>query len=321
MALPTLDKTWQFDVNNQLTSLANAQHDNAQVLISIKDALKGFASNPWVVIASSDSVVADGNDNWSDPTTDVIWGLPGNPHSWIQLRQTGIDTNFEIIIEAGDPGSSYRDITLAMSPKIGFTGGSTTARPTASDEVILLNDARYFDSAFTFDARMHYMQSTDGQCTRIIGYASTLTGGPRLIWIFDKLKDPVSGWTTPAIGSADSSTISGRYALLHDDDQYTHGYQNGPFDVYLTCESYGSGVGTLGTLLTGPNNINGTYPIMGMGAHSETPGNRGRHGTLHDLWWGLQSVSDLETYGGEFRTFVQFSDLIFPWNGTVPIGY
>lgn len=321
MALPTLDKTWQFDVNNQLTSLGNNVHDNAQVLISIKDALKGFASNPWVVIASSDSVVADGNDNWSDPTTDVVWDNSGNPHSWIQLRQTGIETNFEIIIEPIDNLSAARDINLVMSPKLGFTGGSNLVRPTASDEIILINDSRYFDSALTFDARMHYMQSTDGQCTRVIGYASTLTGGPRLMWIIDKIKDPVDGWTTPAIGSADNSSISGTYSLLHDTASYTHGYQNGAFDIYMTCESYGSGVGTLGTLLTGPNNIDGAYPMMAIGVHSETPGNRGRHGIIYDLWWGLQNVPDLETYGGSSRTFVQISDLVFPWNGTAPIGY
>lgn len=321
MALPTLDKTWQFDVNNQLTSLGNNVHDNAQVLISIKDALKGFASNPWVVIASSDSVVADGNDNWSDPTTDVVWDNSGNPHSWIQLRQTGIETNFEIIIEPIDNLSAARDINLVMSPKLGFTGGSNLVRPTASDEIILINDSRYFDSALTFDARMHYMQSTDGQCTRIIGYASTLTGGPRLIWIFDKVKDPVDGWDTPAIGSADNSTISGRYALLHDSNTYTHGYQNGQFEVYLTCESYGTATGALGVLLTGANEIDGNYPIMAMGVHSETSGNRGRHGDVYDLWWGLQNAADLETYGGASRLFVQFSDLVLPWNGTVPIGY
>lgn len=318
MALPVLDKTWQFDVNNELTSLANATHDNAQLLIGIKDALIGFALNPWTVVASSDSVVANSSDNWSDPTTDLVWANSPTPHSWIQLRQEEIDTNFEILIECP---AGYQDLTLVMSPKAGFTGGDVTTRPTASDEVILLNDTRWLDSAVTFDARFHVIQSTDGECTRIVAYASTLTGGPRLMWIFDRVKDPVSGWTTPAIGSADNSTVSGRYALLYDIDDHTHGYQNGPFDVYLTCESYKYVTGALGVILTGPNSIDGTYPMMGIGVHSETPGNRGRHGTIYDLWWGLQSVADLETYGGESRTFAQFSDLIFPWNGTTPIGY
>jgi len=318
MALPPINKTWQFNVNNQLTSLGSVTHDNAQVLILIKDAMIGFGSNPWTVVASSNAVVANGSDNWNDPTSDIVFANSPTPHSWMQLRQVGIDTNFEVLIETP---SGEMDLTLVMSPKVGFVGGSTTVRPTASDEVILLSDTRWLDSAFTFDARVHVMQSTDGECTRVIGFASTKTGGPRAIWIFDKIKDPVPGWTTPAIGSADNSTISGRYALLHDANTFTHGYQNGEFNIYLTCESYGTGVGALGVLLTGPNDIDGTYPIMAMGVHSQVSGNRGRHGTVYDLWWGLQNAPDLETYGGALRSFVQFSDLIFPWNGSIPIGY
>lgn len=318
MALPVLDKIWQFDVNNELTSLGSAVFDNAQFLIGIKDAMKGFASNPWTVVASSDSVVADGNDNWSDPTTDVVFAVSGSPHSWIQLRQTGIDTNFEILIDC--PSGGGLDLTLVMSPKIGFTGGTNLIRPTASDEVIVIFDARWFSSVTTFDVRYHVMQSEDGECTRIIGYPSTLTG-PQMMWVIDKVKDPVAGWTTPAFVSADRSTTSGRYALLYQDDQYTLGYQNGRFNIYLTCESYESTGGALGEKIITMNDIDGTFPIMPIGIYSKTPGNRGRHGSVHDLWWGSTGVSDLETYGGADRLLAQFSNLIFPWNGSIPIGY
>jgi hypothetical protein len=295
--------------------LGSTTSDYAQFLIAIKNAMIGFSSQPWVIIASSNAIVANNNDNWNI-IGDIVWANPPNPHSWIQLRQVGIETNFEIVIETQ---SGTQDLTLVMSPKIGFTGGGITSRPTSSDEIILLNDDRWLSSVTTFDARFHAMQSREGDCTRIIGFVSTLSG-PRMLWIFDKIRNPVDGWTTPAIGSADNSSISGRYALLHDSNDYTHGYQNGPFNIYMTCESYGSAVGTLGTLLTGPNNIDCTYPMMPIGIHSETSGNRGRHGDMYDLWWGLQNVADLETYGAS-RLFVQFSDLIFPWDGSVPIGY
>jgi len=111
-----------------------------------------------------------------------------------------------------------------------------------------------------------------------------------------------------------------KYSLLYQSDSYTHGYQNGPFNIFLTCESYESFGGSLGEKLTGANDIDSTYPIMPIGIYSRTAGNRGRHGFVYDLWWGLQNVADLETYGGS-ALFAQFSDLIFPWNGSVPIGY
>jgi hypothetical protein len=321
MALPVLDKTWQFNVNNQLNTTGLTPNDNAQVLLLIKNALIGFGSNAWSVISSSNSLVANSSDNWN-AIADIVWQSSGNPHSWIILRQTGIATNYEICIDCVNYLNGTR-LSVLSSPSIGFVGGSTTIRPTASDEISLLYQNVYFGNAALFDARIHIMQSTDGQCTRIIGFNTHKPGGPYLLWVFDKVKDPVSGWQNPSISSVYGlGSTAASYARLFDNNDYCWGHENGSFGLYMTSEQVDDESGALGEIITFANDIDETYPMIPVGLHSKDGGNRGRHGVVYDLWWGLTVVPTLTTYpANASKQFVQFEDLIFPWNGSIPIGY
>ncbi len=66
MALPTLEKTWQFAVNQVVTATGSTLNDRRKALYNIKAAMTGFANNPWVVVMSSDGESAGSGDKWID---------------------------------------------------------------------------------------------------------------------------------------------------------------------------------------------------------------------------------------------------------------
>jgi hypothetical protein len=163
MALPTLTKTWQFNVNNAQAAQGGALPDNRKMWRAIKDVLIGFATTPWTIGYSSGGGVAgsanDGVDRWTSDTN-LTWTTT---LSWMVLKQSGLGSGQLLIsLPSSVNGSS---INFVYSPSAGFTGGSTAARPTATDEIAFSG----IQSGPTVDVAMRWsvMQSTDGQVTRI----------------------------------------------------------------------------------------------------------------------------------------------------------
>ena len=64
MALPTLEKTWQFNVNQAIATTGVVNTDAQNLLFRIKQTLIGFSSNPWTVVRSSNSVTTGASDLW-----------------------------------------------------------------------------------------------------------------------------------------------------------------------------------------------------------------------------------------------------------------
>lgn len=315
MALPVLAKTWQFNVNQTVAAQGTALDTGERLMFIIKNSLLGFALMPWTCSGSSNSSVAamDGVDRII--TTANIVGSAG-AHSWIVLRQTGIATNYEICIDWNSGAAN--GITLVVSPSAGFTGGSTTARPTATDESVIINQSFFFSGVDT-NHQIHVMQSTDGACTRVIGWR----GGNNLctFMIFDKPVNTVTGWTNPSITYAIGNTgaIGITYATLNAGTNCI-GRGTGAFTAQWACESFGGSIlpelTNIGTVVNSFENAWSFFPI---GIGSTTASNRGRHGSLADIWWKPTSVSDADTFPNDAnnRQFVAFGCLIFPWtNGT-----
>jgi len=198
MALPTLTKTWQHNVNNAIAALGSALADNRRLLRSIKNALVGFGTNPWTVRYSSSSAVAgtagDGVDRWS-ADSDLVWAAAASAHSWIVLRQTGIATNYEVCFSLEGASATGVAMLAVVSFSAGFTGGSTTARPTATDEQIFTL-TNWSGNGADVASRWSVMQSTDGQCTRVL---VCISGSVTLYWIMDRPANPSTGWANPSV--------------------------------------------------------------------------------------------------------------------------
>lgn len=317
MALPTLTKTWQFNVNNAISALGSALADNRRLLRSIKNAMVGFGTNPWQVRYSCDSSTAgtagDGVDRWA-ADANLVWATAGTAHSWIVLRQTGIATNFEILISCESSAPNGQIATIAVSFSAGFTGGSTTARPTATDEQVMLSAANWSGNNTDQATRWSVMQSTDGQCTRVI---ICVAGSVTAYWLFEKPANPTTGWSNPSVSfvvQATPTTIAlcASGATL---GKMRNGSTTG--NVVLLCEGNRSFVIPDDTVYGNiANEIDSSWPMVPIAFESYTVGVRGRHGTLQDMWFGSTSISTGDTYPNDSSNqFVQFGNLILPWNG------
>lgn len=324
MALPVLTKTWQFSVNNSTGLGAGTALDiNRTWLRTMKDAMTSFASSPWTMQYSCNSTTAgtagDGVDRLTT-NANLVWANPGTAHSWMVLRQTGVATNLELMISCENASATGVIIRMVVSPSAGFTGGSTTLRPTATDELTLYS-GNWGTLAVTA-VRWHLMQSTDGQCTRMVAYTGGVIAGSFLI---EKPASPTTGWTNPSFNYA-----SGAAAALAANT----------LGLPTAVGGLQARIGTTAALLamsaestissTSPasfptnvlwgniaNEVSGEWPMLPVGAICATAPVRGRHGSFQDLWTGSGGANTGDTYpAGSSNQFAQFGSLIFPWDGS-----
>ena len=150
-AAPT--RTWQYDRNNSVAASGSALTDHRQVLKDIIDALLAFATAPCTCLGSSDSTTA-GLDtvNRLDALAKFVWDAPGNAHSWIVLKQTALSSTgqgWQLLISCENADANGKVLTVYHSVSAGFTGGSTTDRPTATDEQAILANVQWLTASGT----------------------------------------------------------------------------------------------------------------------------------------------------------------------------
>lgn len=321
MALPTLSKTWQYSVNNQTTAQGTALADNRKTLRGIKNALIGFGTNPWTVRYSCSSTVAgsagDGVDRWA-ADTDLVWNNAGSAHSWIVLRQTGLGSTSELLISCESSSAGGSILTLVVSDSA-FSGGSTTARPTAANEFVFLSAAQW-NSAADVSNRYHVEQSTDGQCTRIqVGHGGVCT----FFCIIDKANNPSTNWTTPIFAFATYNATTWNFstpALIQTSNASALGrMRNGSTtgNVTFTVEGIGNTLPTDTTIGNIANEIDSAWDMWPVGIACLTTGIRGRHGSLFDLWFVSTARASADMIPGDgSNQFAVCMPFIIPWNGS-----
>lgn len=137
----------------------------------------------------------DDVDRWT-VNTDLVWST-GN-HAWIVLEQSGIGGggNFQILIDLDYAFTGSEGASVYISPGGRFLQGSTTARPTADDETLILH-GNWGTSTVTQEIRGAYVCiTTDGTCTRVYPYTATQIYAH---WSFETPVDVVADWTFPWI--------------------------------------------------------------------------------------------------------------------------
>lgn len=336
MTLPSLSKIWQVSANVKVVAQIDLNTVQARIMRVIKNTLIGITSSPWTVSGSSNAGgttgaptgagALDGVDRWT-VDTDIFTNGSNSRHAWIVLRQDGIASHYEMCWDFTQTGN-MNATTLIVSPSAGFTGGSATARPTATDEIIMINNTNWIGNLNT-NYQIHIWQSTDGQCTRIIVWKNG--GNLCSFFLFDKPQNPVSGWTNPSVTSAfiNSGTglIAPNYPNLSASPTSVGSSKakaNSVFDVRYTGESNTAGLlantTDVGNL---PNDFDGTWTFYPIGFYSVTSNNRGRHGNFFDLWWRPTAMNSGDTFPNNtsFRQFVAMGPFILPWtnDATVPL--
>jgi hypothetical protein len=331
MALPTKEKTWQYGtagdpdafLNYTIAGTANARETAQRALWWIKECLIGFSNAPWTVVGSCDasSFAMDGTDYWVD-YEDIVFQTDANDYSWIVLKQTGIAANFQICIAALTANATYPRITLVVSQNAGFTGGGLSDRPTATDERVVLDESDWFwiSSSTNSDGVIDVMESTDGECTRVVFCGSNAAVALLLI---DKPKNPDANWTNPWVvghkrGNQGSDQLT--YSSFNDNDEFYGQFTGVDTTYYLATIGFNNAM--IGEQIGGANEVENAYEIYPIWLYCPTASRKGTHGQLYDLWFSAaDGVVTGDTYplaGG--MTFAQFSEMVFAWDGaTVPV--
>lgn len=326
MALPTLIKTWQISRNISCPPAGSTLAKARFQMRTLKNTLIGFGSGAWTVRGSSSSVAAgmDSVDRWA-ADADLVWNNSGSAHSWIVLRQTGIATNFELCIDLNQ--TFERSGSIIVSPAAGFTGGSTTARPTATDEIVLINNAE-IQPEFDVQSYLNVWQSTDGSACRIVLWQANIQ---RMFWLFEKPRNPRASWANPSFSIVMSSAGGSSQAIFSN---LFRAYASalgrsriGTTTALMTCTGETAQAGFLPSTsptATSANEIDLAWDMYPIGLATDTVGVRGRHGLLHDIWWAPTSVGQGDTAPNDSadRQFVKMGDLWLPWHpsgSTVPL--
>lgn len=312
MALPSLAKTWQYNRNNTVAAQGSATATNRRLMRSLKNALVGFGTNPWTLRYECDSVTAgtagDGVTRWS-ADANLVGNSAGSAHSWTVLQQTGIGSSFQMCIDL--TAATLQTATIVFSASAGFTGGTTTARPTATDEQVVVSGSSWGGGSADQQYRWSINQTTDGQCTRIITAA---IGALVSVWVIDKLTSLVTGWTVPycsliyagATPTLTNITTTGRARV---------GSVNATLQIVTegTTAATGPADVTWGNIA---NEVDSSWPFYFAGVAGTTAGARGRLGNFQDLWLGSGSVATGDGYPVTgTNEFIQVGSLIFPWGG------
>jgi hypothetical protein len=294
------DKTWAVD--DYLTSDVGAVNDNnKEIIYHIKRLM---CLHGWTVVASSNGTTADINDNWNS-RTDIVGATPGTAHSWIVLQNTAIAATFQICFDM--VSATIGNMTCVVSYSGSFTGfTSTTARPTASGETVILSAATWSPSADAgYSITMYY--SSDNKCNRIYfcpaGYSS---GSYVNFFIFDSPKDAVSWWDEPWIAGV--KNLVPTYTNLNNASSNTKLFTkiNG-IACDLAFASWGTTSGPYGGLTYGlGQDHNGAYVLSPIPIISLTAIRPGIIGSIYDLYWvgtGVPSGSYIPTAAGSKRLF------------------
>lgn len=343
MTLPTIQKSWQFSVNRTIARTGTSwAPTSADLLFQIKDALTGFGSAPWTVAYSCDGTTAgtagDGVDRWASNADVVVSTALTTAHSWMVLKQTGAGAgNVQILLNASPTSggnSSYGLIFIAaISLNAGFTGGTKTSRPTATDEIICVNSSgAYALGGFkNNDPRqcfLHVMQATDGENTRVIVMSESTaiwllcveTPTPRGLSVSNPVLAinaqittssafwPQAGWTAQSLCTVANANVKMPISGTN-------------YDMWCTTEGDATGLmHNRANVGANANDLTSEWPMWPIGFACGTAGARGIIGSIKDMWFGSSGVPNGDTYDASSLAFAQFGQVVVPWDGTnVPV--
>lgn len=331
MPLPTIEAgPWHFDVNiasGGVSVVADAQ----ETLFYVKEAMTGNTGCPvpWTVAGSSDGTTGamDSVDRWTGPG-DLLWAPSAStttPVGWIVLESVNAD---QLLLSCRASSAFFfgRYLKIVWSPSGGFTGGSSTVDPTATDEIFMSNPSGggpwLANNGFAAVYKTHVMQSNDGKHTWVFFcYNNSCTTR----WLLSAGLDPVTGWNLPVIASISNSATNTElngptFSQLVNSTLTTRGMDDtGGTVMNMSFSTEGTLGDAMGEEFTVPNELSGEQHLTPCGIASSTATTKGRHGRIPDIWFTNNLLVTGTTFPADAtRQFAQFGDVVVPWNGVVP---
>ncbi len=341
MPLPVFIRTWQFQANNAVAASGVVLTTGRNLLLAIKNGFLGtgawtdtanaatVATNNFSVDYSCDSAVAgvpgDGVDRWV-AAANLVWAA--GAHSWIVLKQPALaGGTLYICIDLST--ATVNQATIVIS-RAGFTGGTTLARPTATDEVVILSAGNWGMSSADAAQNWTIQKSADGKATRLILCRGGWAVG---LWFFE---EPSTGltWTQPlfayAFGTSTTAPVSSQlvFANFFSNASFFSIVSGRPLKGGLAMPVYGTAATAVIATQAVVNDMGAAWPLMPVsGLVRDTyvynsailDGVKGRAGAMVDFWWVPTALGegDKMPAAGTANIWI-LGDVAFPWNTSAP---
>jgi hypothetical protein len=316
MALPTLLKTYEFNVNNRINATGNQYTMAENVLLAIKNMVIGYTNLPWTIAGSGvpGAGAMDAQDRWLTGA-DLTWHA--TVRSWIVFdrvdgTQVLIDLNY-----AGLP----QQASISMSISGSYSGGGPGTPPTAADSVKINTgpDANHYgnrNNNGTVDILIHGCHSTDGTIDRIfLGGSGDMHG----TWEFEPILNPRINHAITIMGTVRCETSStGVCGLASMAVASFYSYEAGAMQMQVTSEGFTNEWLSEDSAASIAEELDGELFFNELGWWGVNVGYRGPKGRRPDVWMGQHQVANLgDNYPADIsRQFVQIDTLIYPWDGT-----
>lgn len=303
-----IERRWQW-VRNEIVLAAGSSTATMKALaLRIKTTWMALPASPPVVLGSSDATTAgmDGVDRVTD-VSDIV--CAAGAHSWV-VYQVGAQ---QLCWDWNTSDASEATLVVSLA---GFTGGTTTARPTASDERVLV-DADDWNCGGDVRQVLQILHSTDGTQSMVMCFRG---GDAKTFILLGTALEPVVGWTTPymAFAGAQGNDSAGLHATEWERLFRTPGMKSwgpgGAMDLFASSfVEYPESAGFKPACVQAdvPDPLTGLYPPQPMALVSVTPGMSGRHGRLPDLWFVAPSLAN-GLYPNR-TDIAKFGDYLMPW--------
>lgn len=315
--LPSLDKTYEFNVNHVLNDTRNWTYNIRQAAWEMKNSWLNWTVGAATCWGSSDKT------NWSNTGTDYLvdwtkW-LAGTPGSWIVLNMFG---GGQLLMACG---TSYDHAYIQYSPGGLFTGGGATTLPTATDGYFWVNNNDWWFDAGTAqrNGTIHFIHSTDGDVELVFLTDSAVV---RCFMMFLRPQDTVDNWVTQHVSYCYSYSAGGRLTnayLGQTQDVWKMRTPSGIWvDSFATAQSVNREAITERAELSVVS-WTGGVPMSPMGFGSYIAGARGRHGWLPDIYQVHDTLNNGDTLeenpSSPTYSWAVFESLVVPWAGVTPI--
>lgn len=331
---PVFTKSWQWYVNQLIDSDTTASLESAGAALAIKNGLcwSGFTA-PWTLKGCSNSVSS--NMSGIDlllTKSNFVGGAAGAAHSWMVLRSPA---GQELCMDFSSASGIYL-AALYVSHAAGFTGGSTTNRPTATDEMSVrattASPAAWIAGTGTVNARLrfHIIHSSDGFSTTVLVTYQQVTV---MMWMLGKLNEAVGGldnglYAVCSATSSSSNSLTNTFAQVwtnHVNFGITVGRgASSALDLRPSPRVTASSAGQVlsatkdalpNRLANAESRLSNLFALHEFGYVSLTSGKAGRMGKAVDKWITTAGygAGDILTAPDGSRSAAVFGNFAHPW--------
>lgn len=310
------------NVSNTPSAVSGADQQN--MLLLFNSRLLGFTGaggNKPVLIKSCNGSTTSSSDTWSTPS-DIVFNSGGSAHSYQQYSFPGM-FGLQCLVTCDNPNKDFLHVQWSLA---GFTGGTTTANPTATDVMddfvagIWLAGLANPNSQY----RMHMALTDDGQQFRCVFHRNNIVMAS---FLAGRMADPRSGWTNPVVFRMNTNAGSIVSTAVQETETFTNnaGFWRGynPSGSPITFLTIAPNVAQSGVLFTrrydAANDADSAFDGVPVQLWSDsTP--KGAMGQIQDFYLTQRAAVDGDTGQKSPNTplldWMVAGDTLFPWNLT-----